>query len=111
MQRTTITEAVKILESSLALFDHAYWISTEVRTKDYCHDLTSTLQKELSELAKLSVEDHYMAYEPITITFKNSNSKIKHFNSHIADWILQTETASALEEELPALLQLLSPAN
>lgn len=111
MERTTIAQAVKTLESTLQILDDAYWGASSIYNKDNIYDLISVLQKELSELAKLSVEDHYMAYEPITVTFKNSISKLKVLRSDISQWVSRTETATNLEQELPALLQLLAPAN
>ena len=110
MERTTIAQAVKTIESVLQILDEAYWGASNIAYKDNFYDLISVLQKELSELAKLSVEDHYMAYEPITVTFKYSLGKLKVLSSEINAWVSRSTTATALESEIPRLLHLLAPA-
>lgn len=109
MERTTIAQAVKIIESIVPVLNEAYWAAADMASKDNFYDLIGVLQKELNELAKLSVEDHYMAYEPITQHFKNCASKIKQLRAELPNRVNRTETATLLESELPALSQLLMP--
>ncbi len=109
MEQTTIAQAVKTLENGLIILDKAYWSASQVRCKDNFYDLISAMQKELNELAKLSVEDHYMGYEPITVPFKSTVTKFKSLQLELQEWVSHTETATALDEALPDILYLLAP--
>ena len=111
MEQITIAQAVKTLETGLLILDDAYWGASDVRCKDNIYDLISVMQKELNELAKLSVEDHYMGYEPITVLFKNCVGKFKTLQLELHEWVSRTQTATALDEALPQLLHLLAPSN
>ena len=64
MDRTTVADAVRSFESLLQVLDNAYWEASEIAHKDVIYDIISIVHVEINELAKLSVEDHYMAYEP-----------------------------------------------
>lgn len=64
MERITVADAVRSLETLLQILDNAYWESSEIAHKDVIYDIISIVHIEMNELAKLSVEDHYMAYEP-----------------------------------------------
>lgn len=110
MERITIAQASRTIENALAIFDDAYWCASQITHKDSIYDLVSILQKELNELSKLSVEDHYMAFEPVTAEFRGSSGKLKLLQNDLYNWIQRSETASALENELPNLLNLLFPA-
>lgn len=110
MEKITIAQAVKTLENALIILDDGYWGASQMSHKDHLYNLISVLQKELNELAKLSVEDHYMAYEPVTVTFRNSSNTLRQLQNQLHDWVTRTETASNLENELPHLLHLVSPS-
>ncbi len=110
MDRTTISQAAKTFELVLQILDDAYWSASKIESKDTFYDLIGTLQKEVNELAKLSVEDHYMAYEPITAELKNSVSKVKTLHNELHQWVSRTKVSTALESELPILLQMLAPS-
>lgn len=110
MERVTIATALRSLEALLHQLDSAYWEASQVAHKDSIYDMISTLHIEISELAKLSVEDHYMAYEPITSDFRNAQNKLRMLHSNLGNWVSRSKTAKLLEEELPRVSGLLSPA-
>lgn len=110
MERVLIAEATRHLDSILQVLDNAYWEASAVPHKDTIYDLISILHLEINELAKLSINDHNMAYEPITAEFRNSQHKLHRLQSHIADWITRSQTAKRLEDELPRLIALLHKA-
>lgn len=109
MEHVTIANAVRSLETLLHLLDNAYWEASDIFYKDSIYDMISTLHVEINELAKLSVEDHYMAYEPITCDFRHGQSKLKLLQSNLSIWVIRSKTAKLLEEELPRVISLLSP--
>lgn len=108
MGRTTVADAVRSLETLLQVLDNAYWESSEIPHKDVIYDIISIMHMEKNELAKLSVEDHYMAYEPITAEFRNSQGKLKFLHNNLQHWIHRSSTLKQLEVELPMTVQLLN---
>lgn len=110
MERVTIADAVRELEEFSGLLDNAYWDASTVQQKDIFYNLISILLAELNELAKLSVSDHYMAYEPITHQWRGAQSKLRHLQSNIDSWVLRSKTASHLEEHLPQIIRFFSGA-
>lgn len=108
MDRTTVADAVRSFETLLQVLDNAYWEASEIAHKDVIYDIISIMHMEINELAKLSVEDHYMAYEPITTGFRNSQSKLKMLHTNLQYWVNRSTTARLLETELPVTISLLS---
>lgn len=102
MDRVTVADAVKSLETLLQILDNAYWEAAEIAHKDAIYDIISVIHMETSELAKLSVEDHYMAYEPITVAFRSSHGKLKTLQTNVHSWVNRSSTARLLEAELTA---------
>lgn len=108
MDRITVADAVKSLETLLQILDNAYWEASEIAHKDVIYDIIGIMHMEINELAKLSVEDHYMAYEPITVGFRSSQGKLKTLHTNLHRWVNRSSTARLLEAELPATTLLLN---
>ena len=108
MERITVANAMRNLETLLQVLDNAYWEAGEIAHKDVIYDIISTVHMEINELAKLSVEDHYMAYEPITAAFRNSQVKLKVLHNNLQNWVNRSTTAKLLETELPVVFSLLN---
>ena len=109
MDRSTISKALHQLEDLIDILDNAYWESSCISHKDHFYDLIKAYQLEISELSKLSVDDHYMAYEPITIQVKNTLAKLKIIQSSIESWVPRFHTADQLSRIMPSILKLLTP--
>ncbi len=108
MDRITIADVVKDLDSLLLILDNAYWEASNIAQKDVIYDIISIVHLEINELAKLSIEDHYMAYEPITSGFRCSHEKLKLLQNNLHGWVTRSQTARKLEEELPTVISLLN---
>lgn len=108
MERITIAEVTRYFDSILQILDNAYWEACHIAEKDVFYDIISTLHLERNELAKLSIEDHYLAYEPITSGFRHSQQKLKKLQSNLPSWVNRATTAEKLEEELPNIIALLN---
>ena len=111
MERVTVADAVRELEDLSGSLDNAYWDSSAVHHKDLFYNLISILHAELNELAKLSVSDHYMAYEPITAPWRGALGKLKQLQGNIDNWVLRSKTASHLEEHLPQVIRFFTGLN
>ncbi len=111
MSNSTIANAVKILEDLLSGLDQAYWEANSLDRKDFFYDLISSLHAELSELGKLSVQDHDLAYEPITEEFRSARPKLTRLRKLIDDFALRSTTAVRLEALINETLVLISRLN
>lgn len=105
---SNISEATTILEELLGFLDDAYWESNSANQKDRIYDIISALHKELSELAKLSIQDHHLDYEAITVEFKSARTKLSELRRTINDCIFRSCTASNLESCISATVTLSS---
>lgn len=108
MERIHIANAIRTLEYVAQILDNAYWEASEIAHKDALHNMVSVLHGELNELAKLSVEDHSMAYEPITAAFRGAKAKLQLLQTNLHLWVRRSPTANQLETELPTLINVLS---
>lgn len=97
MSHGSISEAVNVLEELLVGLDAAYWESATIEHKDFFYDIISATHSELSELAKLSVQDHHLEYEPITNEFRTARIKLGKLRKLLDDYVLRSRTASRLE--------------
>jgi hypothetical protein len=103
MEKNTVASAVKLLEEVLEVLDNAYWDASKIAHKDALYDVISMVSEELNELAKLSIEDHYMAYEPISLNFRNSGPRLRRLHEKAPHWIARQKTAVQLNTLLPSL--------
>lgn len=108
MQKTTIADAATALEDLLKALNDAYWDVNHIDQKDCLFDIISILHGESNELAKLSIEDHYMPYEPITIGLRAACKKFSYLNAHIDQWFIRTTTAENIADALPKVAALVS---
>lgn len=108
MRQTSIAEAMIALEELLQALNDAYWEVNNVNQKDALFDIVTTLHEETNELAKLSIEDHSMPYEPITAKFRSSCKKLKVVQINIESWFIRTATSERVAIALPKAAALIS---
>lgn len=96
-QQSSISEAMKVLEELLTELDDAYWESATFEHKDFFHDVLGATHGELSELSKLSVQDHHLIYEPITAEFRIARVKLGRLRKLLDDYVPRSRTAARLE--------------
>lgn len=106
--QTSIAEVTHILEEFLMTLDHAYWESSDIERKDTLYDIISIFHIELRELAKLSIEDHYLGYEAISTGARNIQSKLRAIHAQLDNWALRTCTGDQLRKQLPLVSNLLT---
>lgn len=93
----SIANAANILEELLRGLDEAYWEAASIERKDYFYDIISAVHSELSELGKLSVQDHHLEYEPITLEFRAARAKLSRLRKVLDEYVQRTSTAVRLE--------------
>lgn len=97
MSSSSISSAIKVLEDLLGGLNQAYWEANSLDRKDFFYDLISALHAELSELGKLSVQDHDLDYEPVTEVFRAARPKLNRLRKLVDDFALRSTTAVRLE--------------
>jgi hypothetical protein len=97
MSDLSIAHASRYLEELLSVLDDAYWEASSMDRKDLIYGIISVLHQEHGELAKLSIQDHHMTYQPVTENFKDLTIKLKVLRRQIDELVLRPKTAAALE--------------
>ncbi|HSC67880.1 MAG TPA: hypothetical protein VLC79_09330 [Cellvibrio sp.] len=102
----SISDAIRVLEGLLSGLDQAYWEASSIDRKDFFYDLISALHAELFELGKLSVQDHYLDYEPVTEEFRAAGAKLAHLLESVDQFALRSTTAARLARLIDELTTL-----
>jgi len=106
MPKASITDAIRTLEELIASLDDAYWEASTLERKDRFYDIISILNIELSELAKLSIQDHHHEYEPITPSFRRANAKLTNLRNILNEGVMRSTTAASLEDNINQVIGL-----
>jgi antirestriction protein len=93
----SIANAARTLEELLGGLDQAYWEAATIERKDFFYDIISAVQGELSEVGKLSVQDHHLDYEPITLDFKAARAKLSRLRKLLDEYVPRSSTSMRLE--------------
>ena len=97
MSNNSIANAVNILEGLASGLNVAYWEASTIDRKDFFYDIISAVNSELSEIGKLSVLDHDLVYEPITVEFRAARTKLSKLRNSLDEFVLRSSTAIRLE--------------
>lgn len=108
MSEYSITYAIKTLEPLVKSLESAYWESSDIPVKDRIFDLVMLVHAEMNELAKLSVSDLDLPYQPITREFSTSCIKLSVLMDNVENWFPRTTTAEKLKAALPSAASLLT---
>ena len=100
MTSAPISSAISALTELLEAMEHGYWEATSIESKDLFFDLISATHRELSELAKLSIQDHDLEYEVITTEFRRAQRGLEDFKRQINQHLMRTSTILRLERAL-----------
>lgn len=107
MTQTCISDAIEILEELSACLDDAYWEAATIGDKDRFYNLIFAINRELSELSKLSVQDHNLAYERISQEFTQAKDRLNDLKREPEAYVRRSRTAQHLAECLNNLGKLL----
>ncbi|UTA46389.1 hypothetical protein L1F30_09405 [Simiduia sp. 21SJ11W-1] len=107
MTQTCISDAIEILEELSACLDDAYWEAATIGDKDRFYNLIYAINRELSELSKLSVQDHNLAYERISQEFTQAKERLSDLKKSPETYVRRSRTAQNLSDCLHRLDQLL----
>ncbi|NIB41119.1 hypothetical protein HBA55_16055 [Pseudomaricurvus alkylphenolicus] len=97
MSSTSIAEAISTLTELLQTLEDAYWEASTIRDKDTFFDLISAINQEQTELAKLSIQDHHLDYEMISLDFRRCQNKLGNLRKRLDDCVTRSSTAVRLD--------------
>lgn len=107
MAKPTIDYAINTLNKLLSALETAYWDSSDIACKDQVFDLYSIINEELTELAKLSVNDLGLPFEATTPNFQAACSKLGKIKNNIDVWFHRSSTAEELSTAIPPVAELI----
>jgi len=84
-----ITELLEVLED-------LYWESPNVTVKNQCFNVVRLLQQELTELTKISVQDHHYDYEIIASSVSDMNQCLTDLSALLVKEALRIRTRNQL---------------
>ncbi len=108
MSEPTIAEACNHIEQLLSVLDNAYWEASAISHKDVIYSIIALLHDELAELAKLSVQDHGMPYEPVNAEFSEIKTKLSNLRKVMDDIVLRVPTSIQLDRLITQVTALLN---
>ena len=97
MANPSIATAAELIESMLAVLDDAYWEAGTLEKKDAIYSLVALLHNEKAEIAKLSIQDHHLEYEPITSDFRHVRSKLNALRKLLDEFVMRPRTAREID--------------
>jgi hypothetical protein len=95
-----IGDALRILAELHSGLEDGYWESSSIEMKDLFYDLISAVNMEITELAKLSIQDHHFDYEPVTATFRRARNHLHDLSQQLEARVPRAATASRLNQLL-----------
>jgi len=101
----SIAQATGFIEDLLSVVEDVYWECTALDTKNLCFNTVRLLQTELTELTKVSVQDHHYEYEVISYQDNTVIDTLSQLEHTLNDSVLRTSTEANLK---PLLKQAMS---
>lgn len=111
MAEATISHVLSEFESFAELLEDAYWEAATLTNKDFIFDVLSVFSKELSELNKLSIQDHHYQYECISEGVRRIQPKLAELAERKAEIVGRTTTLQDLGEVLSNIIVILESQN
>lgn len=111
MSSATIADALREFLTLNELLDNAYWETSTLAHKDFVYDIISILHHELSELNKLSIQDHYYFYEIITEGIRHLKAKLESLSDQSENIVLRTSSRLDLHESITEVVKILDQQN
>lgn len=93
----SIAHATVFIEELLGIIEDVYWECTALDTKNQCFNAVRLLQSELTELTKVSVQDHHYEYEIIAYQDNTVIDALSQLDNMLKDTVLRTKTQKLLK--------------
>lgn len=107
MSETSVADTHREYLSLLELLDDAYWEAASIQHKDMLYDIISIFSQEVSEINKLSIQDHHYPYEVITEGIRRVVPKLERLDESREEVIQRTQTLTDFRDILSSVLGIL----
>ncbi len=97
MAKTCIADSISLLTELLQTLEDAYWEASTLQHKDRFFDVINAVYQEQTELAKLSIQDHDLEYEPISDSFRRCRERLSELRKTLDQSVFRSSTATRLE--------------
>jgi hypothetical protein len=97
MNEATIADAARQIEELVKTLDHAYWEASSMKHKDLLYSMITMLNSEITEIYKLSIQDHELPYEPISKDFMDMKNKLSLLTKNMEQIVVRHQTAHELQ--------------
>lgn len=92
----TIAQATVLVSDIVEALEDVYWESSSVTIKNQCFNVVRILQQEITELTKVSVQDHHYEYETIACPGKDVAKGLEKLSELLANEVLRNKTKALL---------------
>ncbi|MEH6560188.1 MAG: hypothetical protein V7713_02035 [Marinobacter sp.] len=107
MSQTSVADTLREYLSLLELMDDAYWEASSIAHKDMLYDIISIFSQEVSEINKLSIQDHHYPYEVITEGIRRVVPTLEKLDENREEIIQRTQTLTDFRDILSSVLGIL----
>ena len=107
MTQPSIAHVMTELIAFSELLDDAYWEASSIEDKDFIYDIISLVTQEMTELNKLSIQDHHYPYEFISEGIRRIAPKVLALEERQATIIHRTKTFTDMREVLSNVIVIL----
>lgn len=107
MSQTSVADTLREYLSLLELLDDAYWEAATMAHKDMLYDTISIFSQEVSEINKLSIQDHHYPYEVITEGIRRVVPTLERLDERREEIIQRTQTLTDFRDILSSVLGIL----
>lgn len=107
MPHAAVADALREFMALVELLDDAYWEAGTIQHKDSLYDIISIMTTEVSEMNKLSVQDHHFPYEIITEGVRRVVPKLERLDDAREEIIQRTQTLIDFRDIVSSVLSIL----
>lgn len=92
----TIAKASVLVSDLVDVLETVYWEVPSITVKNQCFNMVRILQQEITELTKVSVQDHHYEYETIACPGAKVAEGLNKLCELLGNEVLRTQTESLL---------------
>ena len=107
MPKPSIAHVINEFLAFGELLDDAYWEASNIEHKDFIYNIISLFSQEISELNKLSIQDHHYPYEFISEGIRRVAPKILSLEENMNDIMKRTKTLTDMRDVLSNIIVIL----
>jgi hypothetical protein len=92
----SIAQATVLVSDLVDALENVYWEAPSITVKNQCFNMVRILQQEITELTKVSVQDHHYEYETIACPGKKVAEGLGALATLLDSEVLRNQTEAQL---------------